>query len=194
MGMGKWIWRQVDCLPPANESNSCCIDRWAGPSLPASAHDVWGQSCELHGCAGSWSSSAVGVHDARQVIDKAGTTCTSRCTHQHTHALGHTWTQMKSCCAQWAFGTPVCCFAKQPQPPATHSLNVLALVWSAGHRWLADHFNLVNSGVPKLLNMLNFFHSVLGPKPLALSSSLLNKVRGLCAGGHDRLGDTTGWA
>lgn len=44
-------------------------------------------------------------------------------------------------------------------------------------RWMADHFSLINAGVPKLLNTVNFFHSVLGPKPLQFISSWLNKVR-----------------
>lgn len=42
---------------------------------------------------------------------------------------------------------------------------------------MANHFNLINAGVPKILNTVNFFHSVLGPKPLQFISSWLNKVR-----------------
>ncbi|KAL6754380.1 glycolate dehydrogenase [Haematococcus lacustris] len=46
---------------------------------------------------------------------------------------------------------------------------------SATAKWLADHFSLVNAAVPPFLNMVNAFHSVLGPKPLQIISSWLNK-------------------
>lgn len=41
---------------------------------------------------------------------------------------------------------------------------------------MANHFNIINKGVPHVLNTVNFFHSILGPKPLQFISSWLNKV------------------
>jgi len=42
---------------------------------------------------------------------------------------------------------------------------------------MADNFNYINNGVPFVLNTVNAFHTVLGPKPLQLISGMLNKVR-----------------
>lgn len=46
---------------------------------------------------------------------------------------------------------------------------------SGGAKWLADNFNLVNRTVPPLLNAVHMAHKVVGPKPLQLLSSWLNK-------------------
>jgi hypothetical protein len=48
---------------------------------------------------------------------------------------------------------------------------------SATAMWLADNFSLLNTSVPKFLNLVNMFHSVLGPTPLKYISSWLNQVR-----------------
>mmetsp|Transcript_14411 Transcript_14411/g.39044 ORF Transcript_14411/g.39044 Transcript_14411/m.39044 type:complete len:1096 (-) Transcript_14411:437-3724(-) len=47
---------------------------------------------------------------------------------------------------------------------------------SAVATWMANHFNVINSGVPRVLDTISFFHSILGPKPLQFISSWLNKM------------------
>lgn len=47
---------------------------------------------------------------------------------------------------------------------------------SAACRWLADNFGLINNNVPRLLNTVNFFHSIVGPTPLAWASKMLNSL------------------
>ena len=44
--------------------------------------------------------------------------------------------------------------------------------------FLANNFGMVNNSVPTLLNVVDFFHGVLGPAPLEVTSKLLNKVSG----------------
>lgn len=47
---------------------------------------------------------------------------------------------------------------------------------SGAAMWLANNFGLVNASVPKLLNAVDAAHKLLGPKPLQLVSSFLNRV------------------
>lgn len=41
---------------------------------------------------------------------------------------------------------------------------------------LADNFGMVNYSVPKFLNIVDFAHRLVGPKPLEFLSSALNKA------------------
>lgn len=41
---------------------------------------------------------------------------------------------------------------------------------------LANNFGAINASVPKLLNVVDFAHRLLGPKPLEYISSGLNKA------------------
>lgn len=55
----------------------------------------------------------------------------------------------------------------------------LTIIFVCAHlprSFLAKHFSAVNTTVPKFLNLVNAFHSVLGPKPLAFISSWLNSA------------------
>lgn len=47
---------------------------------------------------------------------------------------------------------------------------------SAAAKWLADNFSVVNTNVPRLLNLVNLMHRVVGPYPLAWASGLLNSI------------------
>lgn len=41
--------------------------------------------------------------------------------------------------------------------------------------YVANHFRMVNYGVPLLLNTVDVFHGILGPKPLEVISGALNR-------------------
>ncbi len=49
---------------------------------------------------------------------------------------------------------------------------------ATNRRWLADNFGVINSNVPRLLNLVNFAHSIVGPYPLQWTSSFLNSITG----------------
>lgn len=44
--------------------------------------------------------------------------------------------------------------------------------------WAANNFTMINNSVPTLLNTVNMAHKVLGPKPLEIISSWMNKMSG----------------
>lgn len=47
---------------------------------------------------------------------------------------------------------------------------------SSAAMWLADHFNLLSAGVPRLLDTVSLIHRLVGPKPLEFISGWLNRV------------------